>query len=45
MTAAADQELAFAGPAALAKLVRERQIRPRELWSFACGGSNRSTRS
>jgi amidase len=31
VTAAADQELAFAGPAALAKLVRERQVRPREL--------------
>ena len=31
MTATADQELAFAGPAALAKLVRERQVKPREL--------------
>jgi amidase len=31
VTATADQELAFAGPATLAKLVRERQVRPREL--------------
>ncbi|MBV9607905.1 MAG: amidase [Solirubrobacterales bacterium] len=31
MTATADHELAFAGPAALAKLVRERQVKPREL--------------
>jgi amidase len=31
MTATADQELAFAGPAALARLVRERQVSPREL--------------
>jgi amidase len=31
MTATADQDLAFAGPAALAKLVRERQVKPREL--------------
>jgi amidase len=31
MTATADQDLAFAGPVALAKLVRERQVKPREL--------------
>jgi len=31
VTATAEEELAFAGPAALAKLVRERQVRPREL--------------
>lgn len=31
MTATTDQELAFAGPAELARLVRERQVRPREL--------------
>jgi amidase len=31
MTATADQDLVFAGPAALAKLVRERQVKPREL--------------
>jgi amidase len=31
MTATADQDLVFAGPVALAKLVRERQITPREL--------------
>ena len=31
MTATADQDLVFAGPGALAKLVRERQVRPREL--------------
>ncbi len=31
MTATADQDLAFAGPAALAKLVREREVKPREL--------------
>ena len=31
MIATAEQELAFAGPGALAKLVRERQIEPREL--------------
>ena len=31
MTATANEELAFAGPVALAKLVRERQIKPREL--------------
>jgi len=31
MTATADHDLAFAGPAALAKLVREREVKPREL--------------
>ena len=31
MTATADHDLVFAGPAALAKLVRERQVTPREL--------------
>jgi amidase len=31
MTATADQDIAFAGPAALAKLVRDRQVKPREL--------------
>jgi len=31
VTATADQELAFAGPVAMAKLVREREIKPREL--------------
>jgi amidase len=31
MTATADQDLAFAGPVALAKLVRDRQVKPREL--------------
>ena len=31
MTAAADTELAFAGPAALAEMVRAREVRPREL--------------
>jgi amidase len=31
MTATADQDLVFAGPVELAKLVRERQVRPREL--------------
>jgi amidase len=31
VTATADQELAFAGPLALADLVRERQVKPREL--------------
>jgi amidase len=31
MTATADEDLAFAGPAALAGLVRERQVQPREL--------------
>jgi amidase len=31
MTATADHELAFSGPAALAKLVRDGQVRPREL--------------
>lgn len=31
MTATADQELAFAGAGALAQLVRERQVQPREL--------------
>jgi amidase len=31
MTATVDQDLAFAGPAALAKLVRDRQVTPREL--------------
>jgi amidase len=31
MTATADQDLAFAGPAALAKLVRDREVKPREL--------------
>src|SRR5438270_5605554 len=31
MTATADQELAFAGPGALAKLMRERQVKPRDL--------------
>jgi amidase len=31
MTATADQDLAFAGPGALAELVRERQVKPREL--------------
>lgn len=31
MTATAEDELAFAGPAELARLVRERQVRPREL--------------
>jgi amidase len=31
MTATADQELAFAGPGALARLVRERQVKPGEL--------------
>jgi amidase len=31
MTATADQELAFAGPSALAKLVRQHEVKPREL--------------
>jgi amidase len=31
MTATAEQDLAFAGPLALAKLVRDRQVQPREL--------------
>jgi len=31
MTATADQDLAFAGPAAMAKLVRDRELTPREL--------------
>jgi amidase len=31
MTVTADQDLVFAGPGALAKLVRERQVMPREL--------------
>jgi len=31
MTATAEEDLAFAGPAALAKLVRERHVQPREL--------------
>ncbi len=31
MTATADEELAFAGPGALAELVRSRQVHPREL--------------
>jgi amidase len=31
VTATAEEELAFAGPVALAKLVRERQVGPREL--------------
>jgi len=31
MTATAEEDLVFAGPAALAKLVRERQVQPREL--------------
>ena len=31
MTATAEEDLAFGGPVALAKLVRERQVKPREL--------------
>ncbi|MDQ1462872.1 MAG: amidase, partial [Actinomycetota bacterium] len=31
MALSTDDEIAFAGPAALAKLVREREVRPREL--------------
>ena len=37
MTATADHDLAFAGPAALAALVRERQVQPRELVELCLG--------
>jgi amidase len=37
VTATADQELAFAGPVAMAKLVREREIKPRELVELCLG--------